>query len=369
MISLSVVIPCLNEEESLEFCLKKIKKIFLKKKFKFTEIIVVDNGSTDNSLKIAKKYKARIINEKTRGYGSALKTGINASRGEYVCFADADDSYNFLELPKFIKKANEGFDLIQGCRFPSGGGTIKKGAMPFSHKYFGNPFLSLIARIFFKIKFNDIYCGFRMFKKKTYKKNFYFSNGMEFAVENLIKLDQSSSKSCEIPITLHRDKRIKNQSHLKTFSDGFKTLKFILTCGNQSILLIFGFLIVFCFSGKLVFSNSLSTFDNVFIFGLSTLFLIQIIFFFFFSNLISEYLGFKKNNNINKIYKYINFNYSFVIALFLFIFFVLIYIFDSFKILNFDSSQLNLYLTLILISFQILVNILIVSVIEFFKKK
>jgi len=369
MISLSVVIPCLNEEESLEFCLRKIKKIFLKKKIKFSEIIVVDNGSTDDSLKIAKKYKARIINQKIRGYGSALKAGINASRGEYVCFADADDSYNFLELPKFIKKANQGYELIQGCRFPSGGGTIKKGAMPFSHQYFGNPFLSLIARIFFKIKFNDIYCGFRMFKKTTYKKNFYFSNGMEFAVENLIKLDQSSSKSCEIPITLHRDKRIKNQSHLKTFSDGFKTLKFILTCGNQSILLVLGFLILFYVAGKLVFFNSSSSFDNVLIFGLSTLFLIQIIFFFFFSNLISEYLGFKKDNIINRIYKYINFNYSFIIALSFLIIFILIYIADSLKILSLNFSFLNLFLLLILILFQILINILIVSVIEFFKKK
>lgn len=369
MISLSVVIPCLNEEESLEFCLKKIKKIFLKKKFKFTEIIVVDNGSTDNSLKIAKKYKARIINEKTRGYGSALKTGINASRGEYVCFADADDSYNFLELPKFIKKANEGYELIQGCRFPSGGGTIKNGAMPFSHKYFGNPFLSLIARIFFNLKFNDIYCGFRMFKKTKYKKNFYFSNGMEFAVEHLIKLNQSSSKSCEIPITLHRDKRIKNQSHLKTFSDGFKTLKFMLTCGNSSILFILSFLILTFVSVELVSLHSFIAHYNILIIGLSILFLIQMIFFFFFSNLISEYLGFKKNNIINMVYKYINFNYSFAIMISLFVAFILIYTGHIFNILTINNSILYYLMLLILISYHILVNILIVSVIEFFKKR
>ena len=103
--------------------------------------------------------------KKKKGYGNSLKAGINASKGEYVCFADADDSYNFLELKKFIIKAEQGYDLIQGCRFSSHGGNIKKGAMPFTHQYFGNPFLTFLCKLFFKIKFNDVYCGFRMFKK------------------------------------------------------------------------------------------------------------------------------------------------------------------------------------------------------------
>ena len=166
MIFLSIVIPCLNEEESLPFCLKKIFKVLKSEKLQNkSEVIVVDNGSTDNSVKIAKKYNTKIIYSE-KGYGNALKKGIESAKGKYVAFADADDSYNFLELPKFIKKAKLGYEVIQGNRFEKYGGKIKNNAMPFSHRYFGNPFLSFLTKKFFKIKFNDVFCGFRMFKKK-----------------------------------------------------------------------------------------------------------------------------------------------------------------------------------------------------------
>lgn len=364
MISLSIIIPCLNEAESIEFCLKKIKRILTKVKFSFSEVIVVDNGSTDKSLKIAKKYKARVIFEKKKGYGNALKKGIEMSRGEYVCFADADDSYNFLELEKFIDKASKGYDLIQGCRFSRCGGKILPGAMPFSHQYFGNPFLSFLTKLFFKIKFNDVYCGFRMFKKKLYNKNFYFSNGMEFAVENLIKLSQESTKSVEIPITLHKDKRKKNSSHLKTFSDGFKTLKFILTCGSQFPIVLSILFTFFLLLRRFILIDEIYDLKELI---LPLFILTQLIFFYLYSNLVSEYLGFKKGNFVNKVYDFINFNKAFIISLNLIFTFSLIIILTYFQILNFDIQFLNFIKFLLLFSIQIFINILLVSVLEFFK--
>lgn len=369
MISLSIVIPCLNEADSIEFCLKKIKKIFAIHKFSFKEIIVVDNGSTDDSVKIAKQYNARVIFEKKRGYGNSLRTGIKASKGEYVCFADADDSYNFLELTKFIKKAEQGYDLIQGCRFSSHGGDIHKGAMPFTHQYFGNPLLTFLCKIFFNIKFNDVYCGFRMFKKKLYNKSFYFSKNMEFAVEHLIKASQSSKKKIEIPITLHKDKRKKTSSHLKTFSDGFKTLKFILTCGSQTPLILTGFgLFLF-----LVFEiHQLKSIDNSIFqtrIPITFLIFIQTIFFYLYSSLVSQYLGFKKNSIINNLYKILNFNTAFIISISCFVFFIFFYFSSVFLDLEFfDLTELEFFYFL-LFSFQILINVLFVAVLEFFSKK
>ncbi|MDC3174127.1 glycosyltransferase family 2 protein, partial [Candidatus Pelagibacter sp.] len=356
--------PCLNEAESIEFCLKKIKKIFDTSKFSFREVIVVDNGSTDESIKIAKKYKARIVFEKKKGYGNALKKGIQMSKGEFVCFADADDSYNFLELKKFIDKAGKGYDLIQGCRFSKYGGKILPNAMPLTHQYFGNPFLSYLTKLFFKIKFNDVYCGFRMFKKKLYNRNFYFSNGMEFAVENLIKLSQESKNSIEIPITLHKDKRKKNISHLKTFSDGFKTLKFILTCGSQFPIIFSVLVTFFLLIKKLFFIDEISDFKDLM---LLLFILTQLIFFYLYSNLVSEYLGFKKGNFVNKVYNFINFNKAFIISLVIIFSFLTLLILYNFQILNFDNQLINFIKFSLLFFVQIFVNILLVSVLEFFK--
>lgn len=240
--------------------------------------------------------------------------------------------------------------------------------MPFTHQYFGNPLLSFLCKMFFKIKFNDVYCGFRMFKKKLYKKNFYFSKNMEFAVEHLIKTSQSSIKPIEIPITLHRDKRKKTSSHLKTFSDGFKTLKFILTCGSQVPLIIISFflLLVILFDFHQLDEIDRSLFQTRI--PITFFIFIQTIFFYLYSSLVSQYLGFKKNSIINNLFKIINFNIAFVISITSFCLSISLYIlliFFNFEFLNLTEIE---FFYLLIFLFQILINILFVAVLEFFSK-
>lgn len=368
---LSIVIPCLNEAESLPFCLKKINSVLKKEKLlKKSEVIIVDNGSSDNSVKIAKKFKARVVYSE-KGYGNALQKGIKSSKGDYVAFADADDSYNFLELPKFIKYAKLGYEVIQGNRFEKYGGKIENNAMPLSHRYFGNPFLSYLTKIFFKIKFNDVFCGFRMFKKKIYDENIYFSSGMEFAVEHLIKISKSSSKNIEIPITLHKDKRLKSSSHLKTFSDGFKTLKFIIVHGIQIPSLIFASIFLFL-SFKtgildiLHFSNyiEISIYSVVFF-----LMSIQFVFFFLFSNLASQKLGFNKIGTVNKLYDYLSFNKAILLFLITFTVTLALLIIDKFDFMKTVNINNFFVFFLFTISIQCFVNILMISILEYFGNK
>jgi len=242
---LSVVIPCLNEEETIAACLKKATLALENNQINY-EIIIADNGSTDNSINIALSFpKVKIIPVKKRGYGIALRTGIAHAQGTYILIADADDSYDLGDVMKFLNKTRSGYQLVQGCRFPSGGGKIMEGAMPISHKIFGNPFLSRLAQVIYNIPFKDIYCGMRCFEKEIYLKKNYFSEGMTFAVENLIKLVNSGAKYTEVGITLYKDGRIKNKSHLRTIRDGLKTLKLLLMCSPKwlyfypSILIFF----------------------------------------------------------------------------------------------------------------------------------
>ena len=155
---LSVVIPCLNESETLKICIEKAKKKISELGIK-GEIIISDNGSTDGSQKIAKELGAKVFDASIKGYGAAVNNGIKNSIGKYILIADGDDSYNFEDISIFYNKINEGFDLVQGCRMPSGGGKIKKGAMPISHRLIGNPMFSTLVKLFYNVKFNDVYCG------------------------------------------------------------------------------------------------------------------------------------------------------------------------------------------------------------------
>lgn len=226
-IELSVVMPCLNESDTLGTCIAKAQNA-MKEHCIIGEIVIADNGSTDGSQQIAKSAGARVVNVTERGYGNALQGGIAAARGRFILMGDADDSYDFTEIPKFVDKLREGYDLVQGCRLPAGGGKIMPQAMPFLHRWWGNPAFSIMARWWFHAPIHDIYCGMRGFTRELYDRLGLNAPGMEFATEMIIQSCRSAARIAEVPITLHKDGRRSHPPHLKTFRDGWRTLRFFL---------------------------------------------------------------------------------------------------------------------------------------------
>jgi glycosyltransferase involved in cell wall biosynthesis len=243
-IELSVVMPCLNESDTLAVCIEKAQRAMSENNI-VGEIIVADNGSTDGSPDIARGLGARVVNVEEKGYGSALMGGISAARGKFVIMGDADDSYDFLEIPKFVEKLREGYDLVQGCRLPSGGGTVLPGAMPFLHRWWGNPMFSILARTWFYAPIHDVYCGMRGFTKTHYESLNQQCTGMEFATEMIIKSSLYRTEIAEVPITLHQDGRKSHAPHLKTFRDGWRTLRFFLLYSPKWLFFIPGCLLIF----------------------------------------------------------------------------------------------------------------------------
>lgn len=223
----TVVIPCLNEEGTVGDCVA-LAVATMRTAGLAGEVVVADNGSRDASRERAAASGARIVTVASRGYGNALMAGIASARGRFVIMGDADASYDFGEIPRFVARLREGFDLVQGCRLPQGGGTIVAGAMPWSHRWIGNPALSLLARLFFRTGLHDIYCGMRGFTKEFYLRMEQRCTGMEFATEMIIKAALHRARLAEIPITLHRDGRNGACSHLRTFHDGWRTLRLFL---------------------------------------------------------------------------------------------------------------------------------------------
>jgi glycosyltransferase involved in cell wall biosynthesis len=226
-LAVSVVLPCLNEADTVARCIAKAQTALRTRGWE-GEVIVADNGSTDGSREIALAMGARVVSVPTRGYGSALRGGINAARGEIVVMADADDSYDLLEVPKFIDALRAGYDLAQGCRLPSGGGIILPGAMPRLHRWWGNPMFSAMVRTMFWAPVHDVYCGMRAFRKGLLENLDLRSSGMEFATEMVIKSSLHNLRIVEVPITLHPDGRTTHAPHLQTFRDGWRTLRFFL---------------------------------------------------------------------------------------------------------------------------------------------
>jgi glycosyltransferase involved in cell wall biosynthesis len=240
----SVVMPCLNEADTLETCIKKALAAFEKSNIR-GEVIVADNGSTDGSQEIATRAGARLVPVRFRGYGNALMGGIAAARGRYIIMGDADDSYDFGEVPRIVEKLREGYQLVQGCRLPAGGGTVAPGAMPFLHRWWGNPMFSYMARHWFRTPIHDIYCGLRGFTRELYQRLDQRCTGMEFATEMIIKASLYGEKIAEVPITLHPDGRKAHKPHLKTFRDGWRTLRFFLLYSPRWLFLIPGFALIF----------------------------------------------------------------------------------------------------------------------------
>jgi glycosyltransferase involved in cell wall biosynthesis len=234
-IDVSVVIPCLNEANSIGICVEKAVTSFRAAGLR-GEVVVADNGSTDGSIEIAEKMGARVVRVAARGYGSALRAGIEAARGDFIIMGDADDSYDFGDVPRFVEKWRAGYDVVMGNRFR---GEIKRGAMPWHHKYIGNPVLSRVLNLFFHAGIGDSHCGMRGFTRAVYDRMDLRSTGMEFASEFVIKAAQLRAKITEIPITLWPDKRGR-PPHLRSFRDGWRHLRFMLLYAPNWLFLLPG---------------------------------------------------------------------------------------------------------------------------------
>lgn len=220
---LTILMPCLDEAETLAVCIGKAKSFLLKNNIN-GEVLIADNGSTDDSVAIAEASGARVVKVTTRGYGAALMHGIKAAGGKFVIMGDADDSYDFSRLEAYVDKLRAGFDLVMGNRFKGG---IEPGAMPFLHKYVGNRVLSFIGRLFFKIPFGDFHCGLRGFNRERMIALGLTTPGMEFASEMVVRASLAGLTMAEVPTTLSPDGRSR-PPHLNTWRDGWRHLRFLL---------------------------------------------------------------------------------------------------------------------------------------------
>ncbi len=226
-VEVSVIMPCLNEEDTVGACVEQAMRAFRESGIQ-GEVIIADNGSTDRSAEIARRCGARIERVAAPGYGNALKGGIASARGRYIVMGDADQSYDFSVLEPFIARLRSGAELVQGCRLPSGGGRVLPGAMPWSHRWIGNPMFSTLVRLWFGAPIHDVYCGYRAFSRELYDRLDLQCDGMEFAVEMVIKASLIKARIGEVAITLHPDGRKSHPPHLRTFRDGWRTLRFFL---------------------------------------------------------------------------------------------------------------------------------------------
>jgi glycosyltransferase involved in cell wall biosynthesis len=225
-VELTILMPCLNEAETLAGCIQKAK-LGLENAGVRGEVLVADNGSTDGSIAIARECGARVVHVEEKGYGSALRGGVKAALGHWIIMGDADASYDFSNITGFVKKFREGYELVMGCRLPGGGGTIAPGAMPWKNRWIGNPSLSSIGRLFFKCPSRDFHCGLRGFTREGFHRMELKTTGMEFASEMVIKATLKSLRITEVPITLHPDGRSR-PPHLKPWRDGWRHLRFML---------------------------------------------------------------------------------------------------------------------------------------------
>lgn len=223
-IEFTILMPCLNEENTIGFCISEALEYIAKSSIR-AEILIADNGSSDSSLDIARAMGARTLTIPEKGYGNALRAGISEARGKYIIIGDCDGSYDFTALDGFVEKLREGYALVMGNRYKGG---FERGAMPFWHRYIGIPFLSFLGRLKYKTDVGDFHCGLRAFRRDTVLSLSLKTTGMEFATEIIGAFARAGEKICEIPVTLRRDKRF-GKSHLRTVRDGFRHLRLILS--------------------------------------------------------------------------------------------------------------------------------------------
>lgn len=318
-IELSIVMPCLNEAETLAICITKANT-WLKNNNVKGEVVIGDNGSTDGSQEIAKNLGARVIDIPRKGYGSALMGAIEASYGKYVIMGDSDDSYDFGNLTLFVQELRNGYDLVMGNRFKGG---VAKGAMPFLHRYLGNPVLSFIGRLFFGSKAGDFHCGLRGFRQDIVSLLNLQTTGMEFASEMVVKATIFDLKITEVPTTLSPDGRSR-PPHLRTWRDGWRHLRFLLLYSPKWLFLIpgiflmlLGFIMgVFIIQGPVhLFNMYLDT--NTLLYAAAFVITgFQAINFAIFTRTYAIQVGFlPQNQTLNKMYKYVNLESSLIVGL------------------------------------------------------
>ena len=246
----SVIIPCLNESRTVGICVGKALRAMKEMKAQ-GEVVVIDNGSTDGSVKVAGDAGARVVHEEVKGYGSALRRGIHEAKGTYVIMADGDDTYDFLEIPKYIGLLREGAELVMGDRFK---GKIHQNAMPHLHRWLGTPVLTFILRLFFKAPVSDVNCGMRGFRKDAIQRLNLRCNGMEFASEMLIKASMEKLNIKETPIDLHAGPPDR-KPHLRSFRDGWRHLRVMLALCPKYLFVYPGLLLSLIGLGMLVLAH------------------------------------------------------------------------------------------------------------------
>lgn len=239
MAELTILMPCLNEAETLATCIRKARA-FLERSGVAGEVMIADNGSTDGSQAIARSEGAVVVEVPARGYGAALLGGIRASQSRYVVMGDADDSYDFTKLMPFVEKLRQGADVVMGNRFKGG---IAENAMPFLHRYLGNPVLSFLGSKLFHIPVGDFHCGLRGFNRERIVALGLVTPGMEFASEMVVKSALAGYRIDEVPTTLSPDGRSR-PPHLRTWHDGWRHLRFLLVFSPRYLYLIPGLVLL-----------------------------------------------------------------------------------------------------------------------------
>lgn len=294
----TILMPCLNEAETIVACIAAAKA-GLQAAGVEGEILIADNGSTDGSIELASASGARVVPVSQRGYGHALRTGLAAANGRYIIMGDADLSYDFSKIAPFLEKLLAGADLVMGCRLPSGGGSIEPGAMPWKHRWIGNPILTFIGRILFKCPSHDFHCGLRALRREAFEKLDLRTGGMEFASEMVIKASLRGMRIEEVPITLHKDGRSR-PPHLRSWRDGWRHLRFMLLFSPRWLLLypgisatlIGGFFFLRLLAGPITLGHINFDLNSLEIAGLLLLFGYQMVLFACFARIFAYTRGF-----------------------------------------------------------------------------
>lgn len=344
-IEFTFLMPCLNEEETIEKCISMAFDSIRKNNLS-AEVLIADNGSTDNSVRIAKEMGARVVHVVEKGYGNALRTGIENAGGKYIIMGDSDCSYDFSEITLFIEKLRTGYELVMGNRFKGG---IMKGAMPFLHRYLGNPVLSFIGRLFFRVPVGDFHCGLRGFNKSSIIKLGLVTGGMEFASEMVVKASLNKLRITEVPTILHPDGRTR-PPHLRTWNDGWRHLRFLLIYSPKwlfyypgIILLLLGFILSSAITIRQVSIKNVHFDIHTLLYATTSLYVgFQLVSFFIFTKLYGTSQNLlPKSERFSRAYRFFTLERGLIIGMALFIAGIIISISAVLKWSNSGFGELN----------------------------